>query len=75
MIWVKRFRGGIIGDLARGSVFHQNYDFASVGFKLLADFCMFRLNYNITAGFTIAKGLKKNGLDELERSLTLALPF
>ncbi len=75
VIWVKRFRGGIIGDLAHGTIFHNDYDFASAGIKLMADFCVLRLNYNITAGITIAKGLKKNGLDDWERGITLTLPF
>lgn len=75
VIWIKRFRGGIIGDVARGTIFRTDYDFASAGFKLMADFCVLRLNYNITAGITIAKGLKKNGLDDWESGITLTLPF
>jgi hypothetical protein len=75
LIWIKRFRGGVFGDVARGTLFRKNYDFASVGFKVLADFCVLRLNYNITVGFAIAKGLKKNGLDDWENALTLSLPF
>ena len=75
VIWIKRFRGGIIGDVARGTIFRTDYDFASAGFKLMADFCVLRLNYNITAGITIAKGLKENGLDDWESGITLTLPF
>ena len=75
LIWIKRFRGGVFGDVARGTLFRKNYDFASAGFKVLADFCVLRLNYNISVGITIAKGLKENGLDDLEKALTLSLPF
>jgi hypothetical protein len=46
-----------------------------VGFKWLADFCVLRLNYNITVGFSVAKGLKENGLDDLETGLILEIPF
>jgi hypothetical protein len=75
LIWIKRFRGSVFGDVARGTLFRKNYDFASVGFKWLADFCVLRLNYNITVGFSVAKGLKENGLDELETGLILEIPF
>ncbi|MBR4324734.1 MAG: hypothetical protein IKP73_04295 [Bacteroidales bacterium] len=75
LIWIKRFRGSVFGDVARGTLFRKNYDFASVGFKWLADFCVLRLNYNITVGFSVAKGLKENGLDDLETGLILEIPF
>ena len=75
VVWVKRFRGGVYGDLARGEIFRQRYDYASVGAKVLADFCVLRLNYNITAGISVAKGLKKNGLEGTETAFTLSLPF
>ena len=75
VIWIKRFRGAIIGDVAQGELFRTKYDFASAGCKLMADFCLLRLNYNISIGFTIAKGLTSNGLDGTERSLVLTLPF
>jgi hypothetical protein len=75
VIWIKRFRGSIIGDVAQGELFRKKYDFTSAGFKLLADFCVLRLNYNISVGVTVAKGLTSNGLERTESSLVLSLPF
>ena len=75
VVWIKRFRGALMGELARGTLFRTNYDYLSAGCKLFADVCVFRLNYNITVGYYVAKGLKSNGLDGWERGVLLALPF
>ncbi|MCR5455564.1 MAG: hypothetical protein K6F33_11310 [Bacteroidales bacterium] len=75
VIWIKRFRGGIIGDVARGTIFQNDLSYASAGVKFLMDFCVLRLNYDLTVGFTFAKGLKTNGLEANETSLVLSLPF
>ena len=75
LIWIKRFRGSIIGDVAHGEIFRKKYDFASAGFKLMADFSVLRLNYNISLGITVAKGFKTNGLETTESALVLSLPF
>ena len=75
LIWIKRFRGAVIGDLASGKLFGTKYDFASVGVRALMDFCVLRLNYNISVGVTVAKGLKTNGLEGTETNFVLTLPF
>ena len=75
VIWIKRFRGGLMGEMARGTLFKHNYDYVSAGFKVLADFCVLRLNYNISVGFLLARGLKDNGLEETETGILLSLPF
>ena len=75
LIWIKRFRGGVFGDWAHGEIFKKKHDFASVGCKVLADFCLLRLNYNLCIGISVAKGLKANGLDRTESSFIMSMPF
>lgn len=75
VIWIKRFRGSVFGDLARGDIFRNRFDFVSAGFKAIADFCVLRLNYGFSVGVSYAYGLKINGLESSETSLILALPF
>jgi len=75
ILWVKRLRGSVFGNIAKGTLYRNSLNYASVGGKILADFCVLRLNYDITAGISIAKGLKENGLECLESGLILSLPF
>ncbi|MBQ3657764.1 MAG: hypothetical protein II956_13130 [Bacteroidales bacterium] len=64
LVWIKRFRGSVFSDVARGELFGLNHDFASVGYKFIADFHLLRLPNVITMGFSVSSGLKKNGYEK-----------
>lgn len=75
VVWIKRMRGSLLGSLAQGKLFYDNPKFASVGFRFLVDFCSLRLNYDITAGVLVSKGLISNGLEKTQCSFILNLPL
>ncbi len=75
IVWIKRLRGGISADIAKGRYFGINLNYASVGARVMADFGVLRINREFTAGFSIAKGLRANGLDCMKYGLILNLPF
>ena len=71
VVWVKRFRGGIFMDLAKGEVLDTNLDFVSCGFKVLSDFHLIRLPNVISAGISVSRGLNDNGYNKTQTSLIL----
>ena len=75
VIWIKRLRGALTGDIARGEIMGVNLDYASAGARVMADFCILRINQEFTAGIAVGKGLKANGLDCTEFGLILNLPI
>ncbi len=75
IVWIKRLRGAINGDIAHGSILGVDLDYASVGARIMADFGILRINKEFTVGFSVAKGLKTNGLECVEYGLILNLPI
>ena len=72
VVWIKRFRATLFGDVADAELFKSRYKYASAGFNFLVDFNILRLTNNITTGISIAKGLRKNGLNYLQYGFVLS---
>ncbi|MBR4679469.1 MAG: hypothetical protein IKO99_15930 [Bacteroidales bacterium] len=64
LIWFKRFRGSVFGEVARGELLGYKFDFASLGAKFLTEFHLLRLQNVITMGFSYSYGLKANGFEK-----------
>jgi len=74
-IWFKRLRGSVFGTVADADVVGVDLQYASVGGQVLMDFCPLRLNYELSIGLWVSKGLKSNGLEGTEYGILMSLPF
>lgn len=63
IVWIKRLRGSINGDIAKSSVLNYDFDFLSCGYKLICDFHVLRISTNIMAGFSYNRPVKSNDYD------------
>lgn len=72
LVWVKRFRGSIFTNLAKGEILGFSPKYFSLGGEIVADFHLLRLPNVITAGFSFAKGLKENGFQKNDFSIILS---
>ncbi len=74
-VWIKRLRGYISGNVADADVIGLRLKYASAGAKIMADLCALRLNYDISIGVSVAKGLRNNGLEKMQVGFILNLPI
>lgn len=60
LIWCKRIKASIFGDVAQSKIFNQKYNYLSYGGKLIFDINFLRIPNDLSIGAWFASPLKEN---------------